>query len=384
MNARLPTPIEMIAALVAEPSVSSADPRLDQSNLGVVHKLAGWLEDLGFQITLQPVTPQKANLIASLGPLEAGQGLVLSGHTDTVPWDANLWSSDPFRLSEREGRLYGLGVADMKAFFALALTAVRQLDSSRLRRPLIVLATCDEESTMDGARLIAETGLPAGRFAIIGEPTELKPIRMHKGVLMEAVEVIGHSGHASNPALGANALEGMVEVLKALLLWRDELRQLRQPQFEVPFPTLNLGAIAGGDSPNRICGHCRVLLDIRLLPGMAPEAVREELKAKVLAALKPFPKLQAKVEPLFRGLPAFATPADAPLVRLCEELTGHPAAAVAFGTEAPYLASLGLETVILGPGSIAQAHQPDEYLPRAQIEPAIALLRRLIEHHCLG
>ncbi len=380
----LPTPIEMIAALVAEPSVSSADPRFDQSNLGVIHRLAEWLEAMGFRLTLQEVRPTKANLIATLGPLEAGGGLVLSGHTDTVPCDPDRWSQDPFRLTERDERLYGLGTADMKSFFAFVLAALQQIDLNRLHRPLIVLATADEESTMDGARLVAETGLPAGRFAIIGEPTDLKPVRMHKGVLMETVEVIGRSGHASNPALGASALEGMVAVLRALLCWRDELTQLRHPGFEVPFPTLNLGAIHGGDSPNRICGHCRVYLDLRLLPGMAPEAIRGELSHRVEAALAAYPQLKARVEPLFAGVPAFETPADAQLVRLCEALSGRSAGSVAFATEAPYLARVGLETVILGAGSIDQAHQPDEYLPVKHIDPAIRLLRRLVEHFCLN
>lgn len=383
-SSRLPTPIEMIAALVAEPSVSSADPRFDQSNLGVIYLLADWLETLGFALCLQEVTPIKANLIATLGPIEAGGGLVLSGHTDTVPFDADQWSQDPFCLTERDGRLYGLGTADMKSFFALALAAIEQIDRKRLRRPLIVLATADEESTMDGVRLLAKTGLPAGQSAVIGEPTGLKPIRMHKGVLMEMVEVLGHSGHASNPTLGANALEGMVAVLGALLHWRDELTQLRHPDFEVPFPTLNLGAIHGGDSPNRICGHCRLYLDLRLLPGMAPEAVRSELRHRVEAALAAYPKLKARVEPLFAGVPAFETPADARLVRLCEELSGHAAGSVAFATEAPYLTRLGLETVILGAGSIDQAHQPDEYLPVSHIDSAISLLRRLVEHYCLS
>lgn len=380
----LPPPLEMIRRLVAEPSVSSIDPHLDQSNLGVVHLLAEWLEALGFRVDLQQVKPNKANLIATLGPMEKGRGLVLSGHTDTVPYDEGLWTFDPFTVSEREGRLYGLGICDMKSFFALALAAIQQVELKRLSAPLVVLATCDEESSMDGARLLAERGLPAGQFAVIGEPTALKPVRMHKGVLMEAVEVKGRSGHASNPALGANALEGMAEVLQALLDWRAELEKLRHPGFEVPFPTLNLGAIAGGDSPNRICGHCRLLLDFRLLPGMAPEAVRQELKRRVEAALSALPRLTAKVEPLFAGVPAFETKASAFLVRLCEELSGSPATAVAFGTEAPYLASLGLETVILGAGSIAQAHQADEYLPLDHLAPAISILRRLIERLCLS
>ncbi|WP_022949046.1 acetylornithine deacetylase [Methylohalobius crimeensis] len=380
----LPTPIEMIAALVGEPSVSSADPRFDQSNRGVVNQLAQWLDEAGFEVTLQAVTKNKVNLIATLGPAAAGEGLVLSGHTDTVPFDEGQWSQDPFRLTQRDGRLYGLGTADMKSFFALILAAVQEILPRRLKRPLVVLATADEESTMDGARLLADTGLPAGRFAVIGEPTDLKPVRMHKGVLMESVEVIGRSGHASNPALGANALEGMTSVLQALLGWRDELSQDQNPDFEVPFPTLNLGAIHGGDSPNRICGHCRTYLDLRLLPGMPPDAVRSELKRRVETALTVHPKLKSHVESLFAGVPAFETSADADLVRLCETLTGQTAGAVAFATEAPYLAALGLETIVLGAGSIDQAHQPDEYLSLHQIDPAIGILRRLIERHCLA
>ncbi len=379
----LPSAREMIRALVAEPSVSSPDPRLDQSNLGVIHLLAEWLEVLDFRVRLQPISENKSNLIATLGPGGETNGLVLSGHTDTVPFDEGLWSHDPFRLTERDGRLYGLGSADMKSFFALALEAIRAIDSQRLRQPIIIVATCDEESTMSGARMLAAEELSSGHFAVIGEPTSLQPIRMHKGVMMETIQVQGRSGHASNPELGANALEGMVSVLQKLLLWRDQLGQIHHPDFQVPYPTLNLGAIHGGDSPNRICGHCQAYLDFRLLPGMAVDGLREELRQQVHEALQAHPRLNARIEPLFDGVPPFETSPDAELVRLCESLSGESAGAVSFATEAPFLTRLGLETVVMGPGAIDQAHQPDEYLPIAHMEPAIHLIRQLIEKLCL-
>jgi acetylornithine deacetylase len=155
-----------------------------------------------------------------------------------------------------------------------------------------------------------------------------------------------------------------------------------QAEFHVPFPTLNLGAIQGGDSPNRICGHCRLQIDLRPLPGMPLPELRGELSRRVQAALTAYPRLRGSVAPLFAGIPPFETPADAALVRYCEAITGERAAAVAFGTEAPLLMQTGLETLILGPGHIAQAHQPDEYLPLAHIEPCLAILERLIGEYC--
>ena len=171
MSRRIPPLREMLAGLVAIPSVSSPDPALDQPNEAVVARLAEWLEALGFAVEVLPVPgrPGKANLVATLG--RGPGGLVLAGHTDTVPFDAGRWSSDPFRLTEREGRLHGLGTADMKGFFPLVLEVAAELEARRLRAPLVVLATADEESTMSGARALAESGRPLGRHAVIGEPT---------------------------------------------------------------------------------------------------------------------------------------------------------------------------------------------------------------------
>lgn len=375
---------EMIARLIAIPSISSVNPEEDQANRPVVDQLAEWLSGTGFAVEIQelPEAPGKANLIATLGRGEGG--LVLAGHTDTVPFDQGRWDSDPFRLCERDDKLYGLGTSDMKAFLALAIEAARGLRAQDLKQPLILLATADEESGMSGARALLEAGRPRGRHAVIGEPTNLVPVRMHKGVMMESVRVIGRSGHSSDPALGLNALDGMAAVLDALLRWRDELRQrYRNAAFHVPEPTLNLGRICGGDNPNRICPEVELQLDIRPLPGMSLAELRDELERRVRQALGERP-WGVELKPLFPGVEPLETPATAPIVQAAERLTGTSAMAAAFGTEAPYLQTLGADVVVLGPGDIAQAHQPNEYLRMDRLTPTVDLLRQLIKDFCVN
>ncbi len=302
---------------------------------------------------------------------------------DTVPFDAALWRHDPFRLTNADGRLYGLGTSDMKGFFPLVMEAARRFRADSLAEPLIVLATADEESSMDGAKMLVEVGRPRARYAVIGEPTGLVPVRMHKGILMEGVRVVGRSGHSSDPTLGANALEGMTRVLRELLTWRGELQaRYRNAQFHVPVPTLNLGHIHGGDNPNRICGMCELHIDLRPLPGMDLEELRAEMRTR-LTALLAGSELGLEVFPLFSGTPALETPANSFLVQAAEAFTGAAAEAVAFGTEGPYLQQLGAETIILGPGNIAEAHQPNEYLALDRLQPTVELLTSLIKRFCV-
>ncbi|MDG4594490.1 MAG: acetylornithine deacetylase [Candidatus Contendobacter sp.] len=374
--------LDRIRQLIATPSVSSVSPSFDQSNRPVIDLLAGWLEDAGFavRIDLLPGQPDKANLVATLG--HGPGGLVLAGHTDTVPFDAGRWRYDPFGGTVADGRIYGLGAADMKSFLALAIAAAAEFRANDLRQPLVILATADEESSMAGARTLAAAGRPLGRHALIGEPTGLKPVRLHKGILMEAIRLEGKSGHSSNPALGVNALEGMHRVIGELLRWRRELQaRYRNPLFEVATPTLNLGRIHGGDNPNRICADCELHIDIRPLPGMTLAGVRDELHGR-LTGLLADSGLGLSFLPLFEGIEAMETPATAAIVRATEELTGAAAGAVGFGTEGPYLNALGMETVILGPGGVECAHQPDEFLSLAMIEPTLKLLRGLIGRFC--
>ncbi|MDN3516078.1 acetylornithine deacetylase [Aquisalimonas lutea] len=378
-----PSLIQMLRELIAIPSVSSANPALDQGNRAVVDRLAGWLEDLGFAVEIQPVPggDDKANLIATLGRGEGG--LVLAGHTDTVPFDDTGWSADPFTLTERDGRLYGLGTSDMKSFLALMLEAVRDLRAGDLNAPLVVLATADEESGMAGARALVDAERRLGRHAVIGEPTGLQPVHVHKGVLAEAIRVRGHSGHSSDPALGNSALEGMHRVLSDILAWRQQLQSRNvDRRFQVPVPTVNLGFIHGGDNPNRICAHCELHIDIRPLPGMSLEDLRGVLAQRLPRVLGET-GLSVTMESLSPGLPALETHRDAAIVRAAEALTGSQARAVAFGTEAPYLRQLGMDVVILGPGDIAQAHQPDEYLDAGRLAPTVSLLQGLIRRFCI-
>ncbi|MBF7730078.1 acetylornithine deacetylase [Pseudomonas sp. N040] len=377
----LPSLPQRFAALLAAPSVSCTQPALDQSNRAVVELLAGWLGELGFTCELQEVQPGKFNLLASRG--QGPGGLVLAGHSDTVPFDEALWRSNPLGLSERDGRWYGLGSCDMKGFFALVIEAVQGLLEHPFRQPLLILATCDEESSMSGARALADAGRPLGRAAVIGEPTGLRPIRLHKGVMMERIDIHGQSGHSSDPSLGHSALEAMHASIGELMTLRRQWQQaFNNPQFSVPQPTLNFGCIHGGDNPNRICGQCSLEFDLRPLPGMDPQQLRAAIRAK-LQPLAERHQVRIDYAPLFPGVPPFEQAADCELVRLAERLTGHAAEAVAFGTEAPYLQQLGCETIVLGPGDIACAHQPDEYLEMARIEPTVRLLRDLIQHYCL-
>lgn len=374
--------MDRIRSLVATPSVSSINADLDMGNRPVIDLLASWLETLDMNVELidVPGRPNDANLIATMG--QGPGGLVLSGHTDTVPFDEALWNFDPFGAEENDNRLYGLGSADMKSFLAMAIEAASRFRARDLKQPLIVLATSDEESGMSGARALVQAGRPKARFAIIGEPTSLRPIRMHKGMMMEAIRLTGQSGHSSDPSLGNNALEGMHRVLGEILAWRQDLqRHHSNALFAVPVPTVNLGHVHGGDNPNRICGACELHIDMRPLPGMDMQALRDELSSRLQHVLMGS-GLELEVARLFAGTPAFETDRNSAIVRAAEKISGYQADSVAFGTEAPYLAQLGMDTLVMGPGSIDQAHQPDEYLPLNSINPCVDMLAAFIDKFC--
>ncbi|KEI70052.1 acetylornithine deacetylase [Endozoicomonas elysicola] len=379
-----PTFQHALSRLIEIPSVSSTLPDLDMSNLPVINELAAWFEVMGFQCEIQPLphAPHKANLIATLG--SGPGGLVFAGHTDTVPYDESLWKSSPFALEERNNRFYGLGVCDMKGFFALVMEAVREFLQAPLKAPLIILATADEESSMNGARALAELGQPKARYAVVGEPTGMRPIHMHKGIMMERIQILGQSGHSSNPSLGRNAMETAHKVITDLMQFRAELAERYQNHgFTIPVPTLNLGCIHGGDNPNRICGQCQLDFDIRLLPGMDSEQLRQQIRQR-LKPIAEADQVAISLESITPAIEAFSSQENSELVAACEKLTGHQAESVAFGTEAPFFSRLGMDTVVLGPGDIDQAHQPDEYLSHDRINPMIGILKSLIRQYCLS
>ncbi len=382
MSKGLPDTRDMIAQLIATPSVSCVHPDMDMSNRGVIDLVADWAETLGFDIEIQAVDERKSNLIARAG--RGSDGLVLSGHTDTVPCDPSLWSSDPFSAREADDRIYGLGSCDMKSFLALALAASSKIYFDRLARPLTIVATADEETTMKGAKLIADNGKKLGRYCVIGEPTGLKPIRQHKGNLTMSVEYLGQSGHASDPGLGNNALDGMHQFMTALYAYRDRIQQhYNDPAFTIPTPTMNLGHIHGGDNSNRICGSCLLLIDIRFLPSMSFPTLQADLE-QIASEVAEDRGLGLKTQTFGAGMPAMNTDEASEIAQYLTHLTGKKTGSVAFGTEAPYYNSMQTETIVIGPGSINQAHQPDEFLPLEHIDPTIRMLDDLIERFCMS
>jgi acetylornithine deacetylase len=378
----LPPLEDMIRQLVATPSVSSLQPELDQGNGPVCELLAGWLESLGFHVALKPVPglPGKRNLVARSG--EGDDGLVLAGHTDTVPCDPASWRVDPFAGEVRDGRLYGLGSADMKSFLAVVAEAAARVDLRKLARPLVILGTADEESGMGGAKALVAAGDRLGARVVVGEPTSLVPVDRHKGVLMERIRLEGRSGHASNPAAGLNAIDGMITTIRALHGFRDRLaEELPDLGFPVPGPTLNLGAIRGGDNPNRVCASCTLDVDLRLVPGMTTVSARAGLRAAVRAALAGS-GFEISFAALFDGVDPLAPGARRELAQACEHAAGHACDAVNFGTEGPLFQQLGMEVIVCGPGDIAVAHQPNESIELAEAARAVDLVESLVQRFC--
>ncbi|WP_417506513.1 acetylornithine deacetylase [Marinomonas gallaica] len=379
----LPSLLSMMSQLIATPSISCSQASWDQSNKGVILLLENWLSGLGFQCEIMPLPgqPDKVNLIATIG--QGAGGLVLSGHTDTVPYDEDRWQSDPFKLNERDNKLYGLGTCDMKGFFAIVIDTIKDMDLSKLEQPLIILATADEESSMDGARALVSEGRPKARYALIGEPTSLTPIHAHKGIMMEKIRITGQAGHSSNPALGSNALDAMHAVMSELMIYRNGLKQTyRDANFVIDYPTMNFGCIHGGDNPNRICGRCELEFDIRALPGMDNQSLYKEIAA-LLPRIQQNTGTQIELHHLFPDVPSFSTQKESDIIKACERLTQKDAATVAFATEGPFLNQLGMETLILGPGSIDQAHQPNEFMALDQIAPMKHVIKGLVERYCL-
>lgn len=381
MKTKLPPFIEIYRALIATPSISATEAALDQSNATLINLLAGWFSDLGFHVEVQPVprTREKFNMLACKG--RGAGGLLLTGHTDTVPFDDGRWTRNPFSLTENDNKLYGLGTADMKGFFAFILDALRDVDVTKLKKPLYILATADEETSMAGARYFSETTALRPDCAIIGEPTSLKPVRAHKGHISNAIRVMGQSGHSSDPDRGVNAIELMHEAITPILALRNNLKErYHYDAFTVPWPTLNLGHIHGGDAANRICACCELHMDIRPLPGMT----LSDLNGLLNNALEPVSRRwpgRTTLSELHPPIPGYACPPDHQFVQVVEKLLGTQTEVVNYCTEAPFIQTL-CPTLVLGPGSINQAHQPDEYIETRFIKPTHALMTQIIHHFC--
>jgi acetylornithine deacetylase len=323
------------------------------------------------------------NLLLSVGPeCTAGEGLLLCGHVDTVPADEPEWTSDPFELVERDGRLVARGACDMKGFDALAINLLREAAEHPPREPLQLLLTCNEEVGTIGAASFAkawprERALP--RRALVGEPTSMRVVRGHKGHLTIAIAVTGVAAHSGFPHKGVNAIERGALVIQALAVLRKQLAGRRGPESalfpEVPFPVLTSARIRGGTAINVIPELCEIDVGVRLLPGMDSAIFMGELEQAVRAVVP-----DGAVSIFLRNeTPAFATAASEPLHRELTELMGQTEeCGVGFGTDAGRLAQLGLGCVIWGPGDISNAHRADEWMPIDEFERAARLLRLLV------
>lgn len=377
--------LELLRRLVAFDTTSR------KSNLAMTDFVAGYLERPGVRVARFP-SPEgdKATLLVGLGPpagADTREGLLLSGHMDVVPAEEEGWESDPFTLTEADGRLIGRGACDMKGFLALAMQLVAGLDPARLRRPLFLLFTHDEEIGTLGAQRFARAyaGDPVlPRAAVIGEPTSLRVVRLHKGHLKARLTIHGRAAHSSRPQLGKNAIEAAARVVGALAELRRRLAEERPPHHEffpeAPYAVLNVGRIAGGAAVNVIPDRCTLELGIRLLPGMGEEEVLERLRWAVVETAPGDCDLE-----ILGASPPLLCPVEARVHRAACALVGqHESLGAPFASDAGPLQELGFESILCGPGSIDEAHRPNEFLPRAEMERAGELLRRLVTQFCLA
>jgi acetylornithine deacetylase len=357
------------------------------SNLPLADFLCDYLQQPGVRILRNPSADgAKTNLIIMAGPEGSDrEGLVLSGHMDVVPAEESDWRSDPFTMTDGGDRYIGRGTADMKGFLALAVNRFAAIDATSLRRPLVLLFTYDEEVGTLGARRFTETfvqpeQLP--RNVVIGEPTELRVVRAHKGMLRLKLTFAGRAAHSAYPLLGRSAIEPAARAITALAALRRFMETERVPNAdvfsEVPFAALNVGTVNGGVAANVIPDRCEIQLSIRLLPGMTAEAMTN----RVVAAVREEVSDSLSVEAVSES-PPMMLDSEAPIVRaLCETAGEHTPESVMFASDAGWLQSVGFDCALFGPGSIRVAHRANEFIPVDQFRRAGEILDRLIRRSC--
>ena len=378
--------VEMLRKLIAFPTVSR------DSNLELIHFVRSCLEPYDAEIRLtHDDGKRKANLLATLGP-RGEPGIVLSGHTDVVPVEGQAWDADPFAMVQKDGRLYGRGACDMKGFIACALALVPEFVERRLKTPLHLAFSYDEEVGCLGVGRLISDLQRAGirpRACIVGEPTEMRPVIAHKGKKGYHCTVRGLAGHSAYAPHGVNAVEFAAEAIAFLKgmarRHRDEGPYDRG--FDVAHTTVHTGVIRGGTQLNVIPHDCSFDFEFRHLPGDDPDQLLHEFKDYVNNRLEP--EMRAVhaaagfvIEPL-SVIPVLDTGPEAEVVALAQELTGSSEIGkVSFGTEGSQFHRAGIPTVICGPGSIAQAHKPNEYVTLEQISRCEDFLRRLADRVC--
>jgi acetylornithine deacetylase len=374
----------MLKTLVAFDTVSR------KSNLALIDHVRELLGHHGITSRLvYNESKTKANLLASIGPAVAG-GIVLSGHTDVVPVEDQDWRSDPFQVSERDGNLYGRGTADMKAFVAIALAALPDMTKAALRRPIHFAFSYDEEVGCVGVPSLIKllnAELPKPAAVIVGEPTEMKVVTAHKSITGVRTVVTGHEAHSSQPHRGVSAVMVAAELIEYLRAMSAQaaLSGPRDELFEPAHTTITVNRIEGGTAPNIMAGRCAFQWDVRALPTDDPAVYitrfSDHCRDVVLPRLRAIaPSCNIDIIPR-ASTPALKPDTDSEAERVCRMLTGDNVTRhVSFAAEAGQFQQSGLATVICGPGSIAQAHQPNEFIARAQIEAGVKFIDGLIAH----
>jgi len=384
---RLNEAVAVLDRLVGFPTIST------DSNIALVDYVVDYLGRQGVSCHIsRDAGGGKANVLAMIGPAQPG-GVVLSGHTDVVPVAGQPWTTDPFVLHAADGRLYGRGTADMKGFIACVLASVPAMRARRLERPIMLSFSYDEEIGCNGVHQVIDAlgdAVPKPDLCIVGEPSGMRIINAHKGVRLFSTVFQGADCHSSDPRAGASAVHAAVAVLSELLAMEEELRQrgdsvLSLPVgFDPPYSTLNIGRVVGGTTTNVLARECRVDWELRLLPGQdvdeVPNRIEELVRTKVRPRLQAMhPGCTVETEMLC-DVPPLAPESDARAEQLTKRLTRSNATeTVSFGSEAGLFQRAGLSTVICGPGEIAVAHKPDEYVTRDQLALCLGFLDRLIE-----
>ena len=374
-------PIQILSELVAINSVSA------RSNAEIVDYLAQQCEALGFTVKRFPYRDdngvEKTNLIALAGADFSSKRqveLALVGHTDTVPFAATWLEATT--LTEKDGKLYGRGACDTKSFIACALKAAALTDLSKLRRPLALIFTADEEIGLVGAKRLAAASPITVRYSIVGEPTSLQPIRAGKGYCLAEVIVHGREGHSAYPALGTSAIVRAARLITRIEKIASELQQEQHPDFDPPFTTINVGLIRGGTAKNVIPGECRLTLEWRPIPRQKSERVLKLIEGAITEEGKLDPDFSCDVN-ASRTDSGFEVDGASDFVKLMERLTGQASGTVAFGTEAAQLMQLGAEAVVLGPGNIRVAHRTGEFVPINELARCVEILTAAIKERCL-
>ncbi len=373
---------ETLRDLVAIDSVSQ------RSNAEIVSYLARRCEAAGFNVTrfsFDDAGVEKINLVAqtsvgnSTTETDSTVELALVGHTDTVPYHPS-WI-EALRLTEKNGKLLGRGACDTKAFIAAALTAVESIDLPKLNKSLALVFTADEEIGCLGAKRLAQAQPFNARYAIVGEPTSLQPMRAGKGYCLAEIIVRGREAHSAYPQIGASAIFRAARLIGRIEKIAGELKHDERTGFDPPHTTLNVGLIEGGTAKNIIAGECSFTLEWRTIPGQESEYTLNLVRQAAADLHQQDPDFVCEIDAA-RADESFETRADSPLVQFLEKASGSESGTVAFGTEAPSLIDLGAEAVVFGPGDIRVAHRTGEFVPLDQLNRCVEILSRAIQRFC--